>query len=313
MRLFYLFILSLSFFLAQVVSASSADCVIVAKLRMGSGGGEVQCLQKKVGAVADGHFGPLTKASVIIFQTKNGLSPDGVVGPLTRAVLNPVVAKNDIDLAISNNNLPKSSEIVKNSVENINPNLKNIDTYIAAVKRGALKGGLSSDKLPLLEDKIRRQAEISPNNYRKQFFDLQKDIYGKKISEMINKAPALGLFGKVFSFFDETFSIKKALAVGLSFGGIVSYINPEICDCPSGVFTQLYVESPVMSPPVSNILLDYLNGSQGFSAYNLPEASVYILGLYKPSVPSCWTYIGESCVLIESEGLIQPMVGSSLE
>src|ERR1035437_561129 len=67
---------------------ASADCTITATLRVGSKGVEVQCLQTKVGATADGSFGPLTKASVMAYQSNHGLSADGVVGPLSRAVLN---------------------------------------------------------------------------------------------------------------------------------------------------------------------------------------------------------------------------------
>lgn len=75
-----------------VASQASADCSITSTLRVGSSGTEVQCLQTKVGATADGAFGPLTKASVMAYQSNNGLSADGVVGPLTRAVLNGSVA-----------------------------------------------------------------------------------------------------------------------------------------------------------------------------------------------------------------------------
>jgi murein L,D-transpeptidase YcbB/YkuD len=54
---------------------------------------EVMELQKKLAQVlgleivADGIFGPATRAAVIAFQSANGLTPDGVVGPLTRAKL----------------------------------------------------------------------------------------------------------------------------------------------------------------------------------------------------------------------------------
>ena len=71
---------------------ASADCTITATLRVGSTGAEVSCLQAKVGATADGSFGPLTKASVMAYQSNHGLSADGVVGPLSRAVLNANVA-----------------------------------------------------------------------------------------------------------------------------------------------------------------------------------------------------------------------------
>ena len=71
-----------------VASTASADCSITTTLRVGSKGAEVSCLQTKVGATADGSFGPMTKASVMAYQASHGLSSDGVVGPMSRAVLN---------------------------------------------------------------------------------------------------------------------------------------------------------------------------------------------------------------------------------
>lgn len=100
MRLFYSFFLfSILFFLQTVFATAyspatsvSVPCIItsVSSLKVGSKGIEVECLQKKVGVVADGSFGPLTKTAVITFQSNNRLFPDGIVGSLTRAVLNKV-------------------------------------------------------------------------------------------------------------------------------------------------------------------------------------------------------------------------------
>jgi hypothetical protein len=63
-------------------------------LKLGSSGTEVVELQKFLNlkgynsGLADGKFGPKTKASVIRLQLANNLVGDGIVGPLTRAVLN---------------------------------------------------------------------------------------------------------------------------------------------------------------------------------------------------------------------------------
>ena len=54
-------------------TTASADCTITTTLRVGSTGVEVQCLQTVVGATADGKFGPLTKASVMAWQTGKGV------------------------------------------------------------------------------------------------------------------------------------------------------------------------------------------------------------------------------------------------
>jgi len=50
-------------------------------LRRGDRGELVEFLQKKIGAVVDGSFGPRTEAAVREFQRRHGLVPDGIVGP----------------------------------------------------------------------------------------------------------------------------------------------------------------------------------------------------------------------------------------
>lgn len=49
-------------------------------LRAGDSGEFVKEMQRLVGAVDDGHFGPRTEARVLTFQSAHGLDPDGVVG-----------------------------------------------------------------------------------------------------------------------------------------------------------------------------------------------------------------------------------------
>jgi hypothetical protein len=63
-------------------------CTITITLRRGSKGEQVKCLQTKLNILSDGIFGPITKATVILFQKAHLLVPDGVVGPKTRAALN---------------------------------------------------------------------------------------------------------------------------------------------------------------------------------------------------------------------------------
>lgn len=76
---------------------ASADCTITNTLTVGSVGGDVSCLQSKVGATADGKFGPMTKSRVVAWQASHGLVADGVVGPMTRAALNA------LDIVVSGN------------------------------------------------------------------------------------------------------------------------------------------------------------------------------------------------------------------
>ncbi|MGH7249860.1 MAG: peptidoglycan-binding domain-containing protein, partial [Minisyncoccia bacterium] len=57
-------------------------------LRRGSRGTDVKCLQTDLNISSDGLFGPITKASVILFQKLHNLLQDGIVGPVTRGELN---------------------------------------------------------------------------------------------------------------------------------------------------------------------------------------------------------------------------------
>ena len=90
MRLFYLFIIFT--FLAVPTAFASFNCDITTTLRVGSAGEQVKCLQTTVGASVDGHFGPLTKAAVMTWQSGHELVADGVFGPLSRGVFNRVIS-----------------------------------------------------------------------------------------------------------------------------------------------------------------------------------------------------------------------------
>jgi len=59
----------------------------------GAKGPHVVWLQRRLGLVPDGDFGPKTKAKVIEVQRANNLDPDGFVGPRTWCVIawNPIV------------------------------------------------------------------------------------------------------------------------------------------------------------------------------------------------------------------------------
>lgn len=56
-------------------------------LKVGSTGDLVKKLQEKLGAGADGSFGPGTEKALKEWQTKNGLTADGIAGPATLAKL----------------------------------------------------------------------------------------------------------------------------------------------------------------------------------------------------------------------------------
>lgn len=60
---------------------------VVRTLKIGSVGEDVKSLQVKLGILADGSFGPKTKAAVVTFQNSNGLVPDGIFGLKSFAIL----------------------------------------------------------------------------------------------------------------------------------------------------------------------------------------------------------------------------------
>ncbi len=68
-------------------------------LKKGSRGNEVATLQKALGIIADGIFGPITEQAVRTLQKKNNLDVDGIVGPLTWAALRTEVDRLTSDMS----------------------------------------------------------------------------------------------------------------------------------------------------------------------------------------------------------------------
>ena len=73
--------------------AALAPAALAAVLEVGSSGGSVTEVQKKLiqwgylTGSADGKYGEKTRAAVLAFQRKNGLAADGRVGPATAAAM----------------------------------------------------------------------------------------------------------------------------------------------------------------------------------------------------------------------------------
>jgi hypothetical protein len=117
-------------------------------LKLGSTGDLVITLQtllnKIMGCnlVTDGHFGPKTKAEVILFQVKNHLTPDGVVGPKTWDMLNgkPNTIKDIItQVCIANNIEPEVLIAVATAESSLNPNAKLYNPGSSSTDRGLLQ------------------------------------------------------------------------------------------------------------------------------------------------------------------------------
>ena len=60
-------------------------------IKRGSQGDDVKELQRLLGLVADGMFGPNVEAAVKSFQTEKGLKSDGIVGPASWAMLTVMI------------------------------------------------------------------------------------------------------------------------------------------------------------------------------------------------------------------------------
>ncbi len=316
---------------ACVSAQTEASDMFTTNLSLGSSGTQIIALQKmlnqdpdtRIASAGPGspgqetdYFGVLTSAAVMRFQEKYAndilvpaglMQGNGYVGPYTRTKLNALSA---LAASTDTTSPPMTAPPAPTS---LNPNLKNLDLYITAVKEAGLKQGLSSSTLSFIENKIRAEAATT-TNFTQQFFNTQKMLYEKKISEDTSQSPVLAFFEKAFSFIMEPLSAEKADAgVGLPFGGYITYVNPAICDCPPGVITQIFVSLPNVIPPeTSNLLLNYVNGSEGFAYHNIPEPGIAVLGMYALGTQACWTYVGVSCVPIPAEGLIINPTGSSL-
>lgn len=341
MRLFYLVTLFLLIFSSQTAVAVSttsafADCAITTMLRVGSKGAEVQCLQGKVGVIADGSFGPLTKIAVKAFQSSKGLVADGIVGRLTRAALNGAMASSanypagcastmgysvttgakcdgSLNLVPPNPPIDNSGSVAhsvkpepisgKNNTSITNPNLANLDQFIATVVKVGRKNGKSEQELQIIAGSLKQTVINSDIEYNKKFRELL--ISESKLSANFETHSFLFVFDKIisktFSFLGITPSIAHAVA-GIPFGGAL--IFPFFC---AENASWMITISPL--PPTFVELLTYYPGTQGFASYNIPFTS-WLLGTYViPGI--CVIPAGPVPIIIPTEGTITPMVGSS--
>lgn len=315
------------------VISFSATAVFQRPLSLGMRGEDVRALQiilnKDMGTlVAESgvgspgnetdYFGLATKRALIKFQEKYAneiLAPTGVThgngyaGGYTRAKLrklSDLIAKIEgtdhvavSAVAMSRDELPHtpSIDIATTTVPAHNPNLENIDVFFATLDRVAAKQGISADALVKMKTNIMNVVATTT--------DLRA-VFLKQIQEGSRKtAVDNSLAGKILStfegVFDKVFRPERAVAaVGVPFGGALLFAVP----CIDG-FWNITLE-PL--PPSYPVLLAYVAPSQAFPYYNIPVTR-WLLGYYEP-VPAPYCWIGE--IPYPSEGLITPMVGSSL-
>jgi len=327
------------FIFAFVVNAE--QLTFYRNLKIGMVGEDVRELQKilnmdsdtmvaKIGIGSPGqessYFGPMTQEAGIRFQEKNreiilkpsGLSSGtGFVGPITRDFLAKSNNQNSNFNGSSSiiNLITKNTEIVQKgssttestpisrAIVGSGPNYENISTFIDSIDRVAKQKGLSREKIALLKEEIYKGVSTTT--------DL-KGEFMKIVQENNKKSSRSSTSTSLFSSYLDKIADKLITALyprrvsaetGIPFGGALLFAFP--CNCSN---TWLLTLTPL--PPTGAVLLDYVEGSQAFLSYNIPFTN-WLLGEYILGANTCFT--GYMCVGIPAEGLITPVVGSSLE
>jgi len=260
------------------------------------------------------YFGAKTLDAVKRYQNKYrtqilvpaGLaSPTGIVGPLTLAMLQKGASASAIPAASATT----SASAVVSMSPAVATSTSPINLYIAAINKAGVAQGYASSTLSLITAKI-LATSASTTDFQAQFFKEQQALYQKQVSIEMSKPLAVRILDNILASAEHFLMPDTAQAgVGLPFGGFVTYSNPFICDCPPGV-TSIFVALPTPTP-TSNLLLDYVDGTEAFSWYTLPALGVATLGTYEPGVLSCVTYVGDACVPVPAVGTITPETGSS--
>lgn len=293
----------------------STPSTFTANLSFGSSGTQVFALQKilnrdpdtripGIGPGSPGHetsyFGSLTKAAVVRFQAKYAnevLAPAGLtqgsgyVGSYTRAKLNALFALVT--------DTTSATPVVASTTDSRNPNLQNLDTFLAAIDTVGDEQGMTAAALAAAKEQVVKDVATT-TNLRAAFENL---VQNSSSQSAVNASVLEKVLATIENAFNAVFMSQHArAAIGLPFGGPLAFAF--FCTCSAN---WLITIGPL--PPTYVTLLSYYPGSQAYLSYNIP-ATRWLLGEYTGG-GVCLVYAGYGCFPIPSQGLITPMVGSS--
>lgn len=317
----------LIFTLAPFLAMAQSLTPISRNLKLGDSGEDVLSLQRilnldpqtSVSSVGPGSpgmetrfFGFLTHAAVVRFQEKYAaevLAPvglargSGFVGPLTRGKMamfhfSGLSQSTTVVPSLPTPSFAPTPVSVQPPAPTppSNPNLVNLESFIEKVAQIQRDNNADEALIDKITSHIRSEA-MTKGDFREEFARREIEANKRKLQDQSAWRNIL-----IASFKSVNPFVKIAHAQALAFfGGPINFVFPCLC---SG--TSLVEVGP---PSVS--VLDYIYGTQAFLSYNLPYAA-FILGSYQPGVGgSCVAGVPPSCTLVNSQGIVSPVVGSS--
>lgn len=311
---------------ALASAQSSASNTFTANLSLGARGTQVLALQKilnrdldtRIASTGPGspgyetdYFGLLTKAAVVRFQEKYAsevlahvglFQGSGYVGLYTRSKLNTLSALATNTPPLLSPSTSSASTTTTGSGQTTapqNPNLKNLDKFFAAIDSVQTKKGLSASAIAKIKVGIMKELATT-TDLRATFL---KQLQNKS-HQTINKNQGVGgLLATIEQAIKSLFTPERVRAqeAAIPFGGalLVSFF------CEDSGNWWLTIE-PL--PPTYVTELSYEPFSQAFLSYNIPYTE-WLLGEYEPA--GACVFACPDCIVVETEGTITPMVGSS--